>query len=513
MSVVNHSSKVKGHIDGSFSKLLDTSMLVMKDETRIWMLKKLLDKNISTNDVYAFASSQAGLRLYEKVLDKNTVVAAMHAKIRDLKASLRLNYKSRTAGIKELHELLDGKSYALRKKLRTISTAIKIERIKFKEKYKVKINHLEKKQKKNQISQNTVSNLSTPTVAPSRLSCYETLSIFGTSDDLPKKKPPKGPFICDTKIPLTRSEYKLLSKDPKFNLLIEPSEIDYRTEIERGLCKHRYNMNKDGRGKKLSDILPNSVLDGPTGIELTSKEQREEQERLDEIYRIFKENSGRYIFNPTTKTVNFNRRNSSDYKLNKTISLPRSLNSEAEFECEMRRREFMESFIEYKNKNAQSRVKANDKDSDKESNDVVVSETSDKTVISEKKCKDTVKTSYKSGNVLNLTKDEREAMESIKKRIQNKEIMVTQTDKSGRFALLTHDQYIHSGNKHTSKDKKVTWKDINYLQGQVNNHTWWCSKVLGYGTGKEEGKMLKNIQGTSLEILNEGPQTVVGVLR
>ena len=33
--------------------------------------------------------------------------------------------------------------------------------------------------------------------------------------------------------------------------------------------------------------------------------------------------------------------------------------------------------------------------------------------------------------------------------------MVAQTDKSGRFAIMTRDQYLEAGRKHTDKDREV----------------------------------------------------------
>ena len=52
-------------------------------------------------------------------------------------------------------------------------------------------------------------------------------------------------------------------------------------------------------------------------------------------------------------------------------------------------------------------------------------------------------------NYLNLNKDEQIGLNSMMKRIKNKELVVVPTDKSGRFAVLKHDQYIASGNKHS----------------------------------------------------------------
>ena len=72
--------------------------------------------------------------------------------------------------------------------------------------------------------------------------------------------------------------------------------------------------------------------------------------------------------------------------------------------------------------------------------------------------------------------------------------MVSQTDKSGRFAVLTLEQYIASGKVHTITDECNDWKDVKYLPGQVNNHVWWISKALDNAENTDQKRMHRNIQ-------------------
>ena len=102
--------------------------------------------------------------------------------------------------------------------------------------------------------------------------------------------------------------------------------------------------------------------------------------------------------------------------------------------------------------------------------------------------------------ILNLPKTEYRGLKSLKKRIANGEIVISQTDKSGRFAVLSLKQYLDSGRIHTDKDEEIDWQKVNYLQGQVNNHVWWISRILGNALKTDQQKMGKNMQATSLEI-------------
>ena len=55
----------------------------------------------------------------------------------------------------------------------------------------------------------------------------------------------------------------------------------------------------------------------------------------------------------------------------------------------------------------------------------------------------------------NLSRDELDGLKSLKKNIKAGLLVVCDTDKSKRFSLLTRDQYIASGMKHTEKDIEI----------------------------------------------------------
>ena len=56
----------------------------------------------------------------------------------------------------------------------------------------------------------------------------------------------------------------------------------------------------------------------------------------------------------------------------------------------------------------------------------------------------------------NLTDEEQEGLKSLKRRVKEGEIIITETDNSKHFSVLTREQYIQSGREHTEKDIRIT---------------------------------------------------------
>ena len=91
-------------------------------------------------------------------------------------------------------------------------------------------------------------------------------------------------------------------------------------------------------------------------------------------------------------------------------------------------------------------------------------------------------------------------MENLLKKVKMGDLIIAQTDKSTRFAILTLKQYLESGHTHAQKDKVSSWKGVKYLQGQVNSHVWWLNKILNNGGNTDADRMMKNYQNHSMEI-------------
>ena len=59
----------------------------------------------------------------------------------------------------------------------------------------------------------------------------------------------------------------------------------------------------------------------------------------------------------------------------------------------------------------------------------------------------------------NLTKAKLKGLKTLKARIENAELVVIPTDKTGNFAVLTRETYEMAGLKHTRGDEEVGWCD------------------------------------------------------
>ena len=52
----------------------------------------------------------------------------------------------------------------------------------------------------------------------------------------------------------------------------------------------------------------------------------------------------------------------------------------------------------------------------------------------------------------NLTDSEARGLKSLQKRVRKESLIVCETDKSGRLAVMSQEEYLEAGNKHVSKD-------------------------------------------------------------
>ena len=86
-------------------------------------------------------------------------------------------------------------------------------------------------------------------------------------------------------------------------------------------------------------------------IELSKLPQKGTSDQGDiskELMEAFKEARDSHIYDPLAEVITFAHRKPTDYKLNKRVILPKPLDSEKEFQCELRRLEYMKALDEYK---------------------------------------------------------------------------------------------------------------------------------------------------------------------
>ena len=182
----SHSEHSNGRreIVGLIDKLRVTHKKVVSDEMRIWLIRQLTDRGLTTRDIYSFVYKQAKLRSFYRILDKQTMKSAIHAKLKDLRFTMKSKCKTKKHQEKCLLKLLGGRSYSLRRVIKKIKADTRKERDLLKTKYVKKIAHYESKQIRSggRVDRDQNSNIisgTVPTVTPRYLDEYSTLSIFG----------------------------------------------------------------------------------------------------------------------------------------------------------------------------------------------------------------------------------------------------------------------------------------------------------------------------------------------
>ena len=88
-----------------------------------------------------------------------------------------------------------------------------------------------------------------------------------------------------------------------------------------------------------------------------------------------------------------------------------------------------------------------------------------------------------------LTKSEQEGMERLLSRIEAREIIIYPTDKSGKLAVTTFENYHKQGEKHVKSDEKIGWLEVNKIMNTVKGHLRALNKI--FNTGASHSKRSK----------------------
>ena len=239
------------------------------------------------------------------------------------------------------------------------------------------------------------------------------------------------------------------------------------------------------------DLITTPEYDKKLGV-------KNDQDRLGELYRLFLMNKHRQVYNPVDRVIDFSMRRPTDYKLNKHVKLPKAMGFDQELDCEIRRRNYLSVFQSYKQladrgkKNAAGPGCMNENNIRKSDRRQNTAEEQKQKHVKKKK-----KATIEKEKIINLSEAECRALKELKKKVATGQLIVTQTDKSSRFAVMTRKQYLDSGFTHTQKDKASNWREVKYYQGQVNSHVWWLSRILKNAEGTDRDRMMKIIQNHS----------------
>ena len=83
----------------------------------------------------------------------------------------------------------------------------------------------------------------------------------------------------------------------------------------------------------------------------------------------------------------------------------------------------------------------------------------------------------------NLTSSEFRGYQSLKKRVKNGEIVIVQTDKTGKLCIMSREAYEEAGMVHTNKDEEVGQKTVEKIEREINGNVSLMTKFFRLGKG------------------------------
>ena len=167
------------------------------------------------------------------------------------------------------------------------------------------------------------------------------------------------------------------------------------------------------------------------------------------------DSSNMKTYDSKTNTMNFNNMKATDMKVNKRVKMMMPVESE----------------IETKRSNLKVEILKVSKD------------------FIDEKCdsKGNLKKS-------NFSTDEIKATESLSKKADNLEAVITTTDKSSKFSVLEPNIYIESMKPHTTKDRKINKKELKRVVNLMNETSKSLNKIIGTGKDQnQEKRILSNV--------------------
>ena len=97
------------------------------------------------------------------------------------------------------------------------------------------------------------------------------------------------------------------------------------------------------------------------------------------------------------------------------------------------------------------------------------------------------------GNLLdgNLTTEQVKAIKNLKMKMKNENLVCVETDKTGKFALDTKENYIAKLQKHIENDEVITSKEVRKLENKLNEHAEHIARITMAGENTGQTKRIK----------------------
>ena len=112
----------------------------------------------------------------------------------------------------------------------------------------------------------------------------------------------------------------------------------------------------------------------------------------------------------------------------------------------------------------------------------------------------------------NLTESEMKGMQELRSKMNNKEIVVSKTDKTGELCVDTIENYSEAVKVHTENDRKVGWEEVQNIEKSMIDHLRFFNKMFSVGSNHDhelrvsQASTSSNCPPPTLDIFKEDSQ-------
>ena len=237
--------------------------------------------------------------------------------------------------------------------------------------------------------------------------------------------------VCKSNI---KDEKNFLRLGPKFCVMGCLSEEKFEVDIEECVAKLKWDVMGEELKKKDEDPAMQAI------DEVIDEDQRADLEE----YELQQEGEATSVFlvKGDKAEWQFSKKRVTSMKGNSRVILPGKVkNFKDEAALETLRMETMEVFKQY------FREKCNERGEQKS----------------------------------NLSASELRGMKSLKKRVKEGEIVVVQTDKTGKFVVMSREAYEEAGLVHTKKDEEAGQEKVEEIEREINGNVSLMIKFFRLG--------------------------------
>ena len=304
-------------------------------------------------------------------------------------------------------------------------------------------------------------------IVPRGLEEFSDSSVFH-KERIEKMTPEEIEIKMIGDVKADEDELSILKLNPKFAMMKKLNTIDMEHDTEYCLAKLRYEIRKTMELQREIEIEETEF-----GVGSLAKRRKIEKELTgeEEEEEIIAKAQQRQIYDSIGKVFNYSKRRVTYLPENNRVMLPMEVEPKLENEIGMLREMILKEFSAYKNEIKERGIKEG---------------------VPENK--------RKNQEHSNLTKQEKRGLKKLRKRLQEKEIVVLKTDKSGKLTLMNREKYLELGKKMNNGDIRIDRKELRVKERKINEHSKMWTKIVNAGEAHNHYTRIKNSQRIESEL-------------